>query len=140
MKRLITAAVALLLVSGLSIARADDEGSHSKSASPVSESVTLTGQIVDPVCFVGHALSGPDHRSCALACAKMGINLAFYNDADHQLYMIFPTGHANPNDKVLDFAESRVEITGTIHKSPGYQAIEIQTIKALGEGKKIAVQ
>lgn len=139
MKRYFINAMALLAISGLAVAGGGDESSHMKSGMSSSETITLTGQIIDPVCFVGHDLSGPDHRSCAMACANMGINLAFYNDQDHQIYMIFPTGHANPNDKVVDFAESRVEITGTIHKKAGYQAIEIETIKPLGEGKKIVV-
>lgn len=127
----------IALVAGRSYAH-DGEKAHHEMEHAALPAVTVTGQIIDPVCFLGHDASGPDHRVCAQACAKMGISLAFFNDADHQIYMIFPTGHANPNDKVVDFAEKRVEITGTIHKKDGYQGIEVQSIKEIGEGKNIA--
>jgi hypothetical protein len=114
------------------------ESPHSKAVEP--ETVTVTGQIVDPVCLLSMGESGPDHASCARACAKMGINMAFYNEKDGKIYMIFPSGHADPNAKVLDYLEKRVEIRGTIHAAAGYQGIEIQSIKELGEGKKITLQ
>lgn len=114
-------------------------GEHPHSAAVEQEAVTVTGQIVDPVCLLSMGESGPDHASCARACAKLGINMAFYNEKDGKLYMIFPTGHADPNEKVLDYLEKRVEIRGTIHAAAGYQGIEIQSIQELGEGKKVTL-
>jgi len=137
MKKYFTVALALLALSGLSIAGDNHEGA--REIGNQAQTVTLTGQIIDPVCFLEHGASGPDHRTCAQACAKMGINLVFFNDQDRQIYNIIPTGHADPNDKVIDFAEKHVEIVGTLHQTAGYQAIEIQTIKELGEGQKITL-
>lgn len=124
---------AMLLLISVSVAH---EGTPSASA----KAVTMTGQIVDPACLINHNSSGPGHQGCAMACAKAGINMAFYNEADHQLYMIFPNGHSNPNDKVMDYLEKRVEITGIVHKSHGYQGVEIQSLKDLGEGKEISLK
>ena len=116
-------------------------GNHPESHTAATPTVTtLTGQIVDPTCLISHGSSGPGHQGCARACAEAGINMAFYNDADHQLYMIFPNGHSNPNDKVMDHLEKRVEITGVIHKEAGYQGVEIKTIKELGEGQEISLK
>ncbi len=140
MKRYWVLATALLVLSGLSYAGGDPAGEHHAQGAAPAAGVTVTGQIVDPVCLTSHGASGPDHRSCAQACAKVGINLAFYNEKDGQLYMIFPTGHADPNEKVIEFAEKHVEITGIIHKAPGYQGLEVQTIKELGEGQPITLK
>ncbi len=137
MKKFLIPAMALLLLAGVARIAISHEGEHEKGQQAAA-SVTVTGQIIDPVCFIEHGASGPDHRSCAQACAKMGINLVFFNEKDNQIYSILPTEHANPNDKVVEFAEKHVEITGTIHKQAGYQAIEIQTIKELGDGHKIS--
>ncbi len=139
MKRYATGILALLTLSVYGGA-GEGPGTHHETAPAANTTVTVTGQIVDPVCLIGHGDSGPEHRTCAQACARMGINLAFYNEADQQIYMIYPTGHADPNEKVVEFAEKRVEITGTIRKTPGYQGIEIQSLKELGEGKKIALK
>jgi hypothetical protein len=138
MKKYLITGLAALLLTGASWAD-EGHGHDAKTAAGAAAAITVTGQIVDPVCLLNHNDSGPEHRNCAQACAKMGIGLVFYNDKDHQLYNIMPTGHANPNDKVVEFAEKHVEITGTIHKQAGYQAIEIQTIKELGDGHKISL-
>ena len=139
MKKFIIPAMALLLLVGVARIAVSHEGEREKGQQ-AEASVTVTGQIIDPVCFLDHGASGPDHRTCAQACANMGINLVFFNEKDNQIYSILPTGHANPNDKVVEFAEQHVEITGTIHKIAGYQAIEIQTIKELGDGHKISLE
>ncbi|HEX7344042.1 MAG TPA: hypothetical protein VF398_07245 [bacterium] len=138
MKRHFAVALALLILAGRAFA--DDTHGHEGAKTVSAEAtITVTGQILDPVCFIDHGASGPDHRTCAQACANLGINLVFFNEKDNQIYNILPTGHANPNDKVVEFAEKHVEITGTIHKKPGYQAIEIQSIKELGDGQKISL-
>ena len=138
MKKYMITGLAALLLTGASWAD-DTHGHEAKATAGAEAALTVTGQIIDPVCFLDHGASGPEHRTCAQACAKMGINLVFFNEKDHQIYSILPTGHANPNDKVVEFAEKHVEITGTIHKQAGYQAIEIQTIKELGDGHKISL-
>jgi len=139
MKRLLLNIIGLLMLTGAAWAQEGHEGHESHPAAPPDAAVTVTGQIIEPFCFMEHGASGPDHRTCAQACANLGINLVFFNEKDHQIYSILPTGHANPNDKVVEFAEKHVEITGTIHKQAGYQAIEIQTIKELGDGHKISL-
>ena len=140
MKRHLLIIIGLLMLTGTAWAQEGHEGHEGMHEKGQAEpTVTLTGQIIEPYCFLEHGASGPDHRDCAQACAKMGINLAFFNDQDHQIYSILPTEHANPNDKVVEFAEKHVEVTGTIHKKAGYQAIEIQTIKELGDGQKISL-
>ena len=138
MKRHFAIALALLILAGWAFAD-DTHGHEGAKAVNAEAAVTVTGQILDPVCFLDHGASGPEHRTCAQACANLGINLVFFNEKDHQIYNILPTGHANPNDKVVEFAEKHVEITGTIHKQARYQAIEIQTIKELGDGHKISL-
>jgi hypothetical protein len=145
MKKIISLMAASVLLAGVSLAQHEHDmsqghgTSHDKEKSEQSSSVTVTGQIVDPVCLLTHNDSGPEHRNCAQACAKMGIGLVFHNDTDHQLYNIMPTGHADPNAKVVEFAEKRVQIIGVLHKKAGYQAIEIQEIKELGEGQKLSL-
>jgi hypothetical protein len=135
LNRITVVIMALLLPMALSWAH---EGEHSHAGSP--ETVTLTGQIVDPTCLISHGSSGPGHVGCAKACAKAGINMAFYNEADQQLYMIFTAGHDNPNNKVIGHLEKRVEIQAVVHKLSGYQGVEIKTIKELGEGKELSLK
>jgi hypothetical protein len=130
--------VALMLPAALTLAHPKTEGVHAAAGSP--ETVTLVGQIIDPTCLIGHGSSGPGHVGCATACAKAGINMGFYNEADQQIYMIFPSGHEDPNKVVIDHLEKRVEIQAVVHKLAGYQGVEIKTIKELGEGKELSLK
>ncbi len=62
-------------------------------------------------------------------CAKQGITLAILEEGTGKIYLSFPEGHGNPNEKVLEYVEERVEVTGTVHTAGGLTGIEIKTIK-----------
>lgn len=114
---------ALMLVP--SLAHAQEMG-----PAPESEEVTVTGVVVDVSCKFGQGLTGEGHRMCAQVCADRGIPLAILSD-DGQLFI--PTTAAMPgdgqNDRLKEFAEQRVTVTGKAFSAGGAKALEIATIK-----------
>ena len=90
---------------------------------------TISGTVVDVSCKFGLGLSGDSHRQCAQVCAGKGIPLAILG-SDGTLYI--PTSPAMPgdpqNDRLKDFAEQQVTVTGTVFPAGGAQAIQIATI------------
>ncbi|MEX2156879.1 MAG: hypothetical protein WD773_08570 [Gemmatimonadales bacterium] len=91
---------------------------------------TITGTVVDVSCKFGQGLSGNDHRMCAQVCADKGIPLAILG-SDGTLYI--PTSTAMPgdgqNDRLKEFAEQQVTVTGTVFPAGGANAIQIASIQ-----------
>lgn len=91
---------------------------------------TITGTVVDVSCKFGQGLSGNDHRMCAQVCAGKGIPLAIIG-TDGKLYI--PTSTAMPgdgqNDRLKEFAEQEVTVTGTVFPASGANAIQIASIQ-----------
>ena len=96
---------------------------------PSGTTRTISGTVVDVSCYFGQGLSGDAHRMCAQICAGKGIPLAILG-SDGKLYI--PTSPNMPgdgqNDKLKDFAEQQVTVTGTVFDAAGANAIQIATV------------
>ncbi len=96
---------------------------------PTGTTRTISGTVVDVSCNFGQGLSGDAHRMCAQICAGKGIPLAILG-SDGKLYI--PTSPNMPgdgqNDKLKDFAEQQVTVTGTVFDAAGANAIQIATV------------
>jgi hypothetical protein len=91
---------------------------------------TISGTVVDVSCKFGQGLSGDSHRMCAQVCADKGIPLAILG-SDGTLYL--PTSAAMPgdgqNDRLKEFAEQEVTVTGLVFPASGANAIQIASIR-----------
>jgi hypothetical protein len=100
---------------------------------PQGQERTITGRVVDTSCLFGQGLSGNDHRMCAQVCAGRGVALAILG-TDSTLYL--PTSPAMPgdgqNDRLKDFAEQEVTVTGRVFPAGGARVIQIATIRRKG--------
>ena len=120
---------------------------------PESDSVTVTGKVVDAACFMMHALAATraSHIDCGAACLARGVPLAIATD-DGVLY--FP---ADGNQRLKSLLNARVRASGTVlekHdpmelKMPvgdknqmvvrvegGYKQITIQTLEKMPPAKR----
>jgi hypothetical protein len=120
---------------------------------PESDSVTVTGKVVDAACFMLHAPAATraSHRDCGAACLARGVPLAIATD-DGVLY--FP---ADGNQRLRSLLNARVRASGTVvekHdpmelKMPvgeknqmvvrvegGYKQITIQTLEKISPAKR----
>ncbi len=103
---------------------------RAQAAAGAGDQVTLTGQVIDVNCFTTNHLSGPQHKSCATACANKGVALAILS-SDGTIYMPVSSKPADPqNSRLLPFVEGKVKVTGTHRMASGLHTIEIATIQA----------
>jgi len=123
--RRIVAAVAssfLLCMAGASFAA-------EKAAAP--SDVTLTGEVLDLACYIGHGAKGPDHAGCAVKCAEMGqpIGLAA---SDGKVYVLL-ADHADSSafTKVKSMAGKQVEIKGEVAARDGMNALTVHAVKTV---------
>ncbi len=75
-----------------------------------SDSVTVTGKVVDAACFMLHAsaAAAASHKDCGAACLARGVPLAIATD-DGLLY--FP---ADGNQRLKSLLNARVRASGTV--------------------------
>jgi hypothetical protein len=130
-------------------------GSPSTGPAGASDSVTVTGKVVDAACFMLHppAATAASHKDCGAACLARGVPLAIATD-EGTLY--FP---ADGNARLKSLLNARVRATGTVvdkHdplelKMPvgdknqmvvrvegGYKQITIQTLEKIPSQKRPA--
>lgn len=122
-----TILVLIMAAAGTAAALAWQGHSHDHSS---GKGVTITGQVVDTACFVGHGTSGPKHAKCAETCARAGNPLAIYDEAGKQLYLPVSMNHKNPNEKLMPFIEKKVKVTGNILEKAGIKGIAIEKVEA----------
>lgn len=119
-----------LVIFGSSLVLSADESKTS------AKEITITGQVIDPACYIKEGRSGPDHKKCAQACAKAGQSLAILEEKTGKIYVsIGAEMMDDPNAKIFDLAEEKVKVTGTIYDKGGVSAIVISKAEKLGAGK-----
>jgi len=122
MKRiLILVAGAMLATTAVAIA---DE-TKKEEATPV----TLTGEVLDLYCYMGHPSTavGAEHMKCAQACIKKGMPVGFVT-ADGTVYLIVGKDHDPVNATLAEWAGKKSAITGVVMENKSMKAIELVSI------------
>jgi hypothetical protein len=110
-------AVALLLAGALPVAAAD----------------SVTGEVVDLACYMGHGepekMRGPGHRKCADMCLKKGMPIGIVTD-DKQVFLALED-HDNPKPyaQLKEKAAERVTVEGNKVSLGGSQGIVVEAVK-----------
>jgi hypothetical protein len=91
--------------------------------------LTVSGEVVDLACYVGHGAKGPDHQKCALKCAQMGQPMGLLS-ADGSLYLLV-ADHSNPApyNKARGLAGEQVEIKGEVSEKSGMKALTVDEVR-----------
>jgi hypothetical protein len=91
--------------------------------------LTVSGEVVDLACYVGHGAKGPDHQKCAQKCAQMGQPMGLLSP-DGTLYLLV-ADHSNPApySKARSLAGDQVEIKGDVSEKGGMKALSVEEVK-----------
>jgi hypothetical protein len=85
------------------------------SAASAMAADTLTGEVVDLVCYLPHPQTGagPSHKKCAETCLKKGLPMGILTE-DKQVYLLLED-HDNPKAYVdlKEKAAQRVTVEGS---------------------------
>jgi hypothetical protein len=124
MKRMLFVLMAVVLATS-AIALAGDEAAKKEKAAPT----TLTGEVLDLYCYMGHpeSATGTEHAKCATACISKGLPIGFLT-ADGTIYLIIGKDHASASTDVAAFVGKKSTITGHVTEQKGMKAIELVSI------------
>ena len=104
---------------------------HAKEAAKAAKSVTLSGEIVDTGCYLGHGAKGEKHKECATKCINGGMPASLLTDKG-ELYLLL-MDHEKPEalTEAKGLAAEKVELTGTVVKGHGMMALNVTGVKKL---------
>ena len=141
MKRItmLFAAMLLVLVATRTLAHEAHKGGHSMGGKMEMAGArkTLTGEVVDTGCYLGHAARGEKHVSCATKCINQGMPMGLLT-SDGVLYLLtLNHDNADPYNGLKAMAGKTVSVTGTVMTRAGMKAIDVTEFKpvAVATGK-----
>jgi len=114
-------------VLGISVPAIAHEGHHMPGEKAVTK--TITGEVVDMGCWLGHAARGADHISCATKCLNNGMPMGLLT-SNGTLYLVtLDHDNADPYVSLKDMAGKNVSITGELLSRSGMKAIEASKVQ-----------
>jgi hypothetical protein len=95
---------------------------------PVSKSIT--GEIVDPGCYLVNGAKGDGHKECALACVKACQTLAILEKKTNKIYLLATaTPGEDPNKMLVDHIGQTVLVKGKVYTRGGVSGIMIASVE-----------
>jgi hypothetical protein len=106
-----------LVLSPLAFAHED----HEKEKLAADSDKTLTGEIVDLMCYADHNASGEKHAKCAATCIKGGGPVAILSDG--KAYLVVGD-HKPMNDQLAEYAGKTITLKGKLASNGGIPMLE----------------
>ena len=94
---------------------------HEKDAAETSAEKTVTGEVVDLMCYVDHNATGDKHASCAAKCIKSGGPVGIASEG--KTYLIVGD-HKPMNEQLADYAGKTITVKGKVAERGGLTMIE----------------
>lgn len=131
-RKILMLAVAAMACTAL-VANADDHAMHKDKAvsEDMSKSASITGEIVDTACYLGHAAKGEKHAACAAKCINGGAPMGLLT-ADGTVWLLTPN-HDNPDayNALKAMAAKMVTVTGEKMERGGMKGLDVTAYKAV---------
>ena len=125
-KRLIPAAIALLVLAALAAARRFAGAEEAKPSE-----IAVRGTVVDMHCYVTHGKHDAQHTACANACIARGVPAGLLAE-DGTLYVLFEEKPFSVKDRVAGLADVPVEVKGLSVLRSGVRGIQVKSIEKTG--------
>ena len=114
----------------LAMANAHEHEHEHGGAPGMGGEVTIKGELVDSLCYVGMASKGAGHKQCAIDCAKAGIPISIVEDGTGKMYTVLPkedkTGYpANVISKMGD----KVTLKGDFYENGGNKYVAVESVE-----------
>jgi len=93
--------------------------------------MSITGEVVDAGCYLGHGERGPKHAECAKQCVAGGMPMCLLT-SDGSVYLL-TMNHENPDpyNKLKTMPGKMVTVTGAVMMRGGMNAIDVASMKGM---------
>ena len=118
---LVKAVVAVAFTAALACAPLALADEH-KESSDASETKSVTGEVVDMMCYVDHKAMGEEHAAkCGKTCIKGGGPVGIVSDG--KAYLVVGD-HKPMNDQLAEYAGKTITVKGKMASNGGIHMIE----------------
>jgi hypothetical protein len=104
-------------------------GSSVAFAEPKGDTVKVKGEVVDLWCYLEGGDHGPEHKDCAINCAKAGNPIGLLTEKGEIYVMMGLQDHQPGRDVLIDKMAQTVTVDGTLVKKGGVQVIYVSSVK-----------
>jgi len=98
-----------------------EEHEHGKEKLDAAASKTVTGEVVDMMCYLDHNAMGDKHAACAAKCIKGGAPVGITSEG--KAYLIVGD-HTPMNDQLAEYAGKTITAKGKIAERDGIAIID----------------
>ena len=110
---------AALILSPLAVVQGHE---HEKDSLDAAANKTITGEVVDLMCYVDHNAAGDKHAACASKCIKGGGPVGIAS-SEGKTYLIVGD-HKPMNDELAEYAGKTITVKGKVAERGGLTMIE----------------
>lgn len=125
----ISAALLALAVSQGAAKEAPHAG-HGAQMNMAGVQKTVTGEVVDLGCYLGHGARGAKHISCATKCIDQGMPMGLLTSNGTLYLLTLNHDDADPYNRLKAMAGKTVSVSGTVMTRSGMKAIDVTAVKA----------
>ena len=92
--------------------------------------VTIKGELVDSLCYVGMAAKGAGHKQCAIDCAKAGIPISIVEEGTGKLYTVLPKEDKSGYPAgVVSKMGDQVTLKGDFYENGGNKYVTVESVE-----------
>jgi len=123
------AAALALVVFTIASAEETKAAPEKKAAEAAAKSVTVSGEVVDMGCYLGHGAMGEKHKECAVTCVAAGMPIGLLTDKSTLYLLLPPHDNKDAYNKAKELVGDKVEVSGMPFTRNGTKAIEVASAK-----------
>jgi len=94
-------------------------------------SKTVTGEVVDLGCYMGHAAKGAGHKECAAKCVANGMPMGLLTTKGVLYVLTMNHDNADAYNKAKELAGGQAKVTGPISTRSQTRSIQVDAIEAM---------
>jgi len=123
MKRIwsVLAVAAAVACFGFGVVSAEEKKAAGHEAKPA----TISGELVDMGCYVGHGAAGEKHADCASKCIAGGMPMGLLTKEGNLYLLTMSHENADPYNKLKAMAGKQVKVTGPASERAGIKTLEV---------------
>jgi hypothetical protein len=138
----LTIALGALVVAAASAATTTSNTAAKPAAKPAAmmsheataPAKTLTGEVLDMGCYLGHEAHGAKHVACGTKCVAGGMPMGLLT-ADGSVYLITMNhDNADPYNQLKKMVGQTVTVTGAVSERAGMKGIDVTAAKVAAKG------
>ena len=105
-------------------------GAKAKDGAAAESKITVTGEVLDLSCYLGHGAKGQEHKPCAKQCLVQKHVPAGLLTTEGDVYLLVPDhDHEGAFKSLGDLAAEQVRVTGKRILKGGLPAILVEVIE-----------